>query len=41
MRPLSKIARNILPEVGELQRGAGRIGKLLALTVTVAAKVQN
>src|SRR5258708_19145417 len=32
---------NVLPEIGELQRGAGAVRKLLAFGVTVAAEVEQ
>ncbi len=32
---------DILPEVGELQRGAGVVGKLLALRVVIAAEIED
>src|SRR5256884_9240066 len=36
-----QVARNILPEVRELQRGAGSIGQTLTLLVAVAAEIQD
>src|SRR5579859_7142557 len=36
-----EIARNVLPEVGKLQRRASRIGKLLTLRVAVTAKIKH
>ena len=41
MRPFLEIARNVLPEIGELQRRAGGVGKPLALGIAVAAQVQH
>ena len=41
MRPLSQIARNVLPEIGELQRRASGVGKPLALGVAIAAQIQH
>ena len=41
MRPFFEVARNVLPEIRQLQRGAGVIGKLLALGVAVAAEIQH
>src|SRR6266851_1906621 len=35
------VARNILPEIGELKRGASGVGKTLALFVTIAAKIED
>src|SRR5215831_827451 len=35
------IDTDVLPEIGELQRGAGEVGKLLALSVPVPAKIQD
>src|SRR5579862_526982 len=32
---------NVLPEVGELQRGAGEVGKALALGVAISAEVED
>src|SRR5260370_3266404 len=36
-----QVARNILPEVRELQRRTGGVGKALALLVTVPAQIQH
>src|SRR5689334_14705274 len=36
-----EVARNVLPKIRKLQRGAGGVGKTLALLVAVAAKIQN
>ena|SRR6516162_1541038 len=36
-----KVARDVLPEVGKLQGRAGRVGKALALLVTIAAKIKD
>ena len=38
---LFEIARNVLPEIRQLQCGAGEIGKLLALGVAIAAEIQH
>src|SRR2546429_3862232 len=38
---LFKVARDVLPEVGKLQGGAGRVGKALALLVTIAAEIRS
>ena len=38
---LGVVGSYVLPEVGELQGGAGEIGKALALGVAVAAEVEN
>ena len=38
---LFKVARDVLPEVGKLQGGAGRVGKALALLVTIAAEIKD
>ena len=32
---------DVLPEIGELKRGAGEIGKALALGVAVSAEVEH
>ena len=39
--PLFEIARNILPEIRQLQRGAGVIRKLLPLSITITAEIEN
>src|SRR5437588_3224706 len=38
---LGIVHADVLPEIGELQRGAGVVGKALALSIPVSAKVQN
>ena len=38
---LFEVARDVLPEIRELQRGAGCVGELLALRVAVAAEVEG
>src|SRR5439155_7364544 len=38
---LNEVARDILPEVGELQRGARAVGEALALFVPVSAEVEH
>ena len=36
-----EIARDVLPEIGELERGAGRVGEMLAFGVAIAAEIEN
>ncbi len=36
-----EIARNVLPEIGELERGAGGVGEALAFGVAIAAEIEN
>src|SRR5712664_1807777 len=36
-----EVARDVLPEIGELQCSAGGVGKLLALLITIAAEIEN
>ena len=38
---LGVVHANVLPEVRQLQRGAGEIGKLLPLRIAIAAKIQH
>ncbi len=35
------VARNVLPEIGELQRGAGCVRKALAVLIAITAKVKD
>src|SRR5690348_12803503 len=36
-----QVARNVLPEIGKLQSGAGGVGKALALLVAIAAEIED
>ena len=36
-----QVARNVLPEIGELKRGTGRVRETLALAIAVAAKIKD
>src|SRR6266404_6612794 len=38
---LFEVARDVLPEIGELQCSAGGVGELLALLITIAAEIEN
>src|ERR1700740_3392671 len=38
---LIEVARNVLPEIRELERRASEIGKPLAFGIPIAAKVEN
>ena len=38
---LFKVARNVLPKIGELQSGARRIGKFLTGFVVIPAKIEH
>src|SRR5580704_5389321 len=38
---LFEVARDVLPEIGELERGAGGIGEMLTFGVAIAAEVEN
>ena len=38
---LGVVGGDVLPEVGELQGGAGEVGELLALGVAISAEVEN
>ncbi len=38
---LLEIGAYVLPEVGQLQGGAGEVGKLLAFRIAVAAEIQD
>src|ERR1019366_4022851 len=38
---LFKITPHILPEICKLERGAGGVGKLLALGIAITAKIKN
>ena len=38
---LGVVHADVLPEVGQLQRGAGVVGKLLALGIVIAAQVED
>src|SRR5205085_6319137 len=35
------VGADVLPEIRELQRGAGEIGKLLALRITISAEIEH
>ena len=35
------VARNVLPKIGELQRGAGGVRKALAVLIAVSAKIED
>ncbi len=36
-----EIARDVLPEIRELERGAGAVGEMLAFGVAIAAEIEN
>jgi hypothetical protein len=38
---IQNIGTNILPEIGELKSAAGLVGQFLALSIAIAAKVEN